>query len=48
MGDYRPLKGEANSPMALAKEDPTRLAEENTGPAGLTSAEAKRRMDRDG
>lgn len=48
MGDYRPLKGDAVSPQALGKEDPSRLSELNTGPEGLSGLEAKRRYDRDG
>jgi hypothetical protein len=48
MGDYKHLPGEQESIQARAKNDPIRQAELNTPESGLSSAEANRRLLRDG
>lgn len=48
MTDYRKLKGEANAFQARDKKDPVKLEELKTPDEGLTSAEARRRLERDG
>ena len=48
MGDYKRLPGEQDSIQARPKNDPIRQAELNTPESGLSSAEAHRRLVRDG
>ena len=48
MADYRKLQGEPESVQDRAKNDPLRTEAMKTPDEGLSSAEAKKRLQRDG